>query len=229
MDMHIYRIFNALGDSIITSTYFKKFGIKRVFYNRAEFKTLNEVMELYGVEKPKFIQQSNRIPKTLVPYIVEMKEHKVPLLKLNVDLNPQEYVTTQLSTKTGPDRAMNLKEAEIHNKKSYEIKNVSQSKTIPDLISLLKESSRHISIDSGTAWLSSSMGVETFVISKNSYYFADAYHYMSYLQIQKKTKIYQQHGLGLKIPTLEEYVKASKDNNISVGSYDDYYKKVLRI
>jgi len=71
MDMYIYRIFNALGDSIILSTYIKKFNIKKVYYNRSEFKTLNEVMELYDIEKPEFIQQSVRIKETVVPLVIK--------------------------------------------------------------------------------------------------------------------------------------------------------------
>lgn len=230
MELSLYRIFNALGDSIILSTYFKSLNVERVYYNRAEFDTLKYIMNMFNVQDIEFVNVANRCPLTMVDVVKELKDKKIKLLNPmeNKDENGQ-YVTMQLASMhaTASDRSIKLYEATSHN--SYpdlQIKEVGNEKTIKDLFEILKYSKQHITIDSGTAWASVACGIDTTVISKNSYYFSDAYHYMKYLDTHSNVRIYQQHGLGIKIPNEFEFLAAAAANKIQAVPYQQYLENV---
>ena len=208
MDLHIYRVFDALGDSIILSTFFKNYNVEKVYYNRGEFKTLHK----------------------MVTVVKKLKSDNVLLIEPNINTRKKEYITYQLSSKneSAKDRNTTLKHAKSYYsfEENSAKEDVTKIKNIDDLVKCLSRSKHHLSIDSGTAWLAVSMGIDTTVISKNSYYFSDAYHYMKYLEIHKNVEIYQKHGLGVKIPSELEYIIAAQENNIAVGSYSNYKKEV---
>lgn len=227
METSIYRIFNALGDSIILSTYFKAFNIKKVFYNRAELDLLQTVMEMYGVHDIEFIHDANRKGNTMTEIVKDLHKKNITLLpypKQGDDL----YATIQLQShhESARDRSMYLHEAMPHVKLNMPISHVGNEKTVNDLYKIMKNSCQHISIDSGTAWFATSLGLDTTVISKNSYYFPDAYVYMKYIESHKNVEVHQQHGKGIKIPNAFEYLQAAATNNVKVPPYEAYIDRV---
>ena len=231
MDFYIYRIFGALGDSIILSALFKSKGIKRVFYNRAELDLPKQIFKLYGVEEPEFIQMKERITDEMYHAVNELARTKTPLIKPKIKKNTQDLVTVQLGspTHTAKDRAITLDEVAEHNKyPDFEVKQVQKCKTIEDLYNTLARSKQHISCDSGTGWAAASLGIDTTIISKNSYYFPPAYHYMKYINMHSNVKVYQQHGLGVRMPNEEEYKKAIRDNNQPFIEYNNYVNEIIK-
>jgi len=230
MDLHIYRIFDALGDSIILSTYFKNYNVEKVYYNRGEFKTLYKILDVLNVPRPEFIKTTDRIKSNMVTVVKKLKSDSVLLIGPNINTKEKEYITYQLSSKneSAKDRNTTLKDAKNYYSFEENVvkEDVTKIKNIDDLVECLSKSKHHLSIDSGTAWLAVSMGIDTTVISKNSYYFSDAYHYMKYLEIHKNVEIYQKHGLGVKIPSELDYIITSQENNVAVGSYSNYIKEV---
>lgn len=228
MDMSIYRIFNALGDSIILSTYFKAFNIKKVFYNRAELNLLQTVMKMYNTHDVEFVQVSDRISNTMIDIVKELHLKKIeilPLPKQGDDL----HATVQLKShhESAKDRSIQLYEAMPHVKYNMPVTHVGFEKTIDELYKVMNNSCQHISIDSGTAWFAASLKLDTTVISKNGYYFPSSYHYMRYLDMQPTVEVYQQHGKGVKIPNELEFNQAILDNKPhSTISYQSYLEQV---
>lgn len=223
MDLFIYRIFNALGDSIILSTYFKAFDIKRVYYNRAELNLLQTIMKMYDVYDVEFIMHTDRISNTMTEVVKKLNKEKIMLLpfqKQGDDL----YATIQLKShhESASDRSIQLNEAMPYVKYNMPVTHVGFEKNVDELYKVMNNSCQHISIDSGTAWFAASLGLDTTVISKNSYYFADAYIYMKYLESHKNVEIYQQHGKGVKIANEFEYLQAASTNNVQVPPYQTY-------
>ena len=227
--MKIYRIFDALGDSIILSTYFKAYDIKKVYYNRAELKTLIEVLDFYGVERPEFIKIPERINDNMVKVVKDLRQDKIKLINPKRKLETSNYVTVQLKTNSdgAQDRAIAMNDVLYHMPKDFKhIHDVKECKTISELYSTLSRSKAHITIDSGSAWASASIGVPTTIISKNSIYFSDAYHYMRYIETHKNVVVYQQNGEGVTIPSGIEYLNAALDNRVNVDNYQNYMERI---
>lgn len=227
--MKIYRIFDALGDSIILSTYFKAYDIKKVYYNRAELKTLIEVLDFYGVERPEFIKVPERINDNMVKVVKDLKRDKIKLINPKSKSETCSYVTVQLKTNSdgAQDRSITMDDALSHMPKDFKhIHDVKECKTILDLYSTLSQSKAHVTIDSGSAWASASIGVPTTIISKNSIYFSDAYHYMRYIETHKNVVVYQQNGEGVTIPSGKEYLNAALDNGVNVDNYQNYMERI---
>ena len=226
--MKIYRIFDALGDSIILSTYFK--GILEILYhNRAELKTLIEVLDFYGVERPEFIKVPERINDNMVKVVKDLRQDKIKLINPKRKLETSNYVTVQLKTNSdgAQDRAIAMNDVLSHMPKDFKhIHDVKECKTISELYSTLSRSKAHITIDSGSAWASASMGIPTTIISKNSIYFSDAYHYMRYIETHKNVVVYQQNGEGVTIPSGIEYLNAALDNRVNVDNYQNYMERI---
>lgn len=228
MDLFIYRIFNALGDSIILSTYFKAFDIKRVYYNRAELNLLQTIMKMYDVHDVEFIPQQERIQTTMIDIVRQLHKKRVNVLQLE-KTGDQLIVTAQLEShhESAKDRSIQLYEALPHIKYNMSIKQVGREKTVEKLYEIMNNSVQHISIDSGTAWFAASLRLDTTVISKNGYYFPSSYHYMRYLDSQPTVDVYQQHGKGVKIPNEIEFNQAIAENKPhSVISYQSYLEQV---
>jgi hypothetical protein len=227
MKMRIYRIFEALGDSILLATFIKHYNITAVYYNRGEFKTLSTIFKKYNVKPPTFIPVTERISTTMVDILQDLTRHNIPLIKLDYIKNAK-WTTTQLKTKNnyGADRSVTKEEAEPH-VENLTLMPVEKAKNISELINLMSQSEKHITMDSGTAWLSASMRIPTVVISKNSYYWPDAYHYMKYIETLENVEVYQQTGKGVKVATEEQYYQYAKENKVEVGPYANYQIKVL--
>jgi ADP-heptose:LPS heptosyltransferase len=167
----------------------------------------------------------------MVDVVLKLRADKVKLLNPNISVAPSNYITLQLKSKneSARDRSADIQEFDsIVELSDYEKMNASDCKSITELIELLKGSRKHISIDSGTAWLAAAMGLDTVVLSKNSYYFSDAYHYMRYLNIQKNVKVHQQNNSGVKIPSEEEYTRLATSNGV-FKPYSQYLSEVKRI
>jgi len=230
MNVSLYRIFNALGDSIILASYFKHYSVKTVYYNRGDFKTLLKILEIAKVEVPEFVQIDGRITETMPDLLYQMRIDKAPLISIT-NRSKAEHSTFQFKTNSdnAADRALTAEEVNENLSKLTNPKDTLDCKDIDSLLKLMKKSERHITIDSGTAWLAAALKIPTTVISKNSYYFADAYHYMRYLQTQPGVTVYQQTGKGVRVATEEQYYQYSKENKVSVPPYADYQKKTLRI
>lgn len=230
MNVSLYRIFDALGDSIILASYFKHYSIKTVYYNRGDFNTLLKILEIAKVEVPEFVHINGRITETMPDLLHQMRIDKAPLISIT-NRSKAEHSTFQFKTNSNnaEDRSMNLEEIEEQLPKLNNPKDTLECTDLDSLVRLMKKSERHITIDSGTAWLAAALKVPTTVISKNSYYFADAYHYMRYLQTQPGVTIYQQTGKGVKVATEEQYHQYAKENKVNVPPYNDYQKKALKI
>lgn len=230
MRLDIYRIFNALGDSIILCTYFKAFNVDTVFYNRADLDTLKQVMEVYGIDGVKFQYTPERVPRTMVNVVQELSNRGAKLLSPPVDLLPSKHTSLQLASMNPASKDRNVKFDEAKNHFKYpelEVKRVGREKQFTELLDVLKESKQHVTIDSGTAWAAAALGIETVVINKNAYYFPDAYHYMKYMEMQDNVEVYQQHGKGVRVPTEEEFNTAISNAGImGLPPYKIYMQKV---
>lgn len=233
MNIGIYRIFNALGDSIILCSLFKALGVNRVTYNRAELDVIREVMKKYDLDgEIEFKQSNDPQPYKMVDYVRYMYDNNISLVKPNVEMRDLSYTTKQLGSKhdSARDRAMSLTEFKKFVKHpDLPCHDVAERKTIDSVYDLMQGSKHHISIDSGTAWLSASMGVPTTVYSKNSYYFADAYFYMKYLDKQSSVDVYQQDGKGVSVANNMQFniaVQENKPNINIIGSYENYRSQV---
>ena len=213
--------FNALGDSIILLTYFKTYKTEVVYYNRAEFTTLTTLAELFGVTLPKFIQTPERIEYDMTDVLVSLTKDKAPLISMEGH-TPSDYETIQLgsSKQASCDRNITMEEA-LPFLQTENIKDAEKETTLEGLVKLLKGSCNHVSMDSGTAWLSSALNVPTSVVSKNSYYWHEAYYYMRYLQIQNSVNSITP---AIKIATEQEYSKAIKDNKVAAPYNYQTYK-----
>jgi hypothetical protein len=228
MKMRIYRIFEALGDSIILATFIKHNNITTVYYNRGEFKTLSTILKKYNVKPPTFIPITERITSTMVDVLHDLTKHNIPLIELDYTKDPK-WTTTQLKTKNdyGADRAVTDEEAKPH-VENLTIMPVEKAKNISALIDLISQSEKHITMDSGTAWLAASMKIPTVVISKNSYYWPDAYHYMKYIETLENVEVYQQENKGVQIATKTQFLKYSKANGIKAMDYQKYKSQVSK-
>lgn len=230
MNIDIYRIFNAVGDSILLCTLIKHLKVTQVTYNRAELDTIREVMKFYDLPDVKFVRRTDQglIPNQMVDYVRYLHDVKVPLAKPNVEVSPT-YATYQLSSHqiNALDRSMTQEE---HNRfvKYPELnrKDITTARTIDSLFVMMQGSKHHISIDSGTAWLSAAMGIDTTIFSKNSYYFADAYFYMKYINSQPNVEVHQQDGAGVVVANELQYNMAVLNNRASVGNYENYRSQV---
>lgn len=230
--MNIYRIFNALGDSIILCTYINTYKPETIYYNRAELSMLEMMMDLYGITPPKFMRIEQRTPETMVDVLSKLKEDNIKLMNLPIERKQLGYNTVQLMSKneSAKDRSTTLDEASVYIKdKAADIKDVSSMPNIQIMLETLAGSKQHVSIDSGTAWAAASLGIDTTVISKNSYYFADAYHYMKYIQTQDNVKVHQQDSPGVFMANEIQFYKYSNLNNVEAGSYEQYKRRALRI
>ena len=230
MNIDIYRIFNAVGDSILLCTLIKHLQVTQVTYNRAELDTLREVMKYYDLPDVEFVQRTDQglIPNKMVDYVRYLHDVKVPLAKPNVEVS-STYATYQLSShqNNALDRSMTQNE---HNRfikyPDLNRKDITTARTIDSLFVMMQGSKHHISIDSGTAWLSAAMGIDTTVFSKNSYYFADAYFYMQYLNTHSNVVVHQQDGEGVVIANEMQYNMAVQNNRAKVGAYQQYRSAV---
>lgn len=224
MNIDIYRIFNAVGDSVLLCTLIKELDVKTITYNRADLDTLKKMMPYYDVDV-EFKQRSDQgvIGYKMHDYVRYLNEKNVQLSVPNVKVEP-EYDTCQLGSfqNNAADRAMTKVEYNKFRRSEKSIE-VSDMKTIPRMMECLSKSQHHVSIDSGTAWVAASMGIDTIVYSKNSYYFADAYFYMKYLDSQPTVEVHQQHGSGVRVSNELEFQTAILQNNARVdASYETY-------
>tara|TARA_Y100000389_G_scaffold204831_1_gene259996 strand:- start:11078 stop:11764 length:687 start_codon:yes stop_codon:yes gene_type:complete len=228
MKMRMYRIFEALGDSILLATFIKHYNIKTIYYNRGEFKTLSIILKKYNVEPPTFIPVNERISITMLDILQDLTRHNIQLIKLD-HIKNGKCTTTQLKTKNdyGADRAVTKEEAKPYIE-NLTVMPVEKAKNISELINLMCQSEKHITMDSGTAWLSASMRIPTVVISKNSYYWPDAYHYMKYIETLENVEVYQQENKGVQIATEKQFLKYSKANGIKAMDYQKYKTQVLK-
>lgn len=230
MNVSLYRIFDALGDSIILASYFNHYSVKTVYYNRGNFNTLLKILEIAKVEVPEFLQIGERITETMPDLLHQMRIDKAPLISIT-NRSKAEHSTFQFKTYSdnAADRSMTPEEIEEQLPKLNNPQDTLECTNLDSLLKLMKKSERHITIDSGTAWLAAALKIPTTVISKNSYYFADAYHYMRYLQTQPGVTVYQQTGKGVRVATEEQYYQYAEENGVNVPPYAEYQKKALKI
>lgn len=225
--MEIYRIFNALGDSIILATYIKQNDVKEITFNRAETDTLNIVLDMYGIERPKYKKSlGSLIEKRMPHYVSEMHKSKVPLLSFPVEMKSAGYMTYQLTSKNESAKDRTAKLSDMEDKGYTDKRDTREATDLKSLTELLSGSEYHWSIDSGTAWLAAAMGIPTNVYSKNSYYFADAYHYMKYLNWHKNVKVKQMYNDGVKMPSSLDYYTSASENGVTVSNFSDFQRLV---
>jgi hypothetical protein len=221
MDFSIYRIFPDLGDSIMLCTLFKHKDISRVFYNRADLAVLKQIMKIYDLpDTIEFIQTSKPIRTTMVSVYSMMANERLHLISPVWKEGEREYWSYQLGSNdaTANDRSITIDEVKSHipldasimsamntQNPKYLPKNSSDVAPLDGLFDLMSNSSRHITCDSGTAWVAASMGIETIIISKNSLYFPSAHFAMKYANIHKNVTVYQEGIVGVRSPSAFEY------------------------
>lgn len=231
MNIDLYRIFNAVGDSVILCTLIKEYGIKTITYNRADLDAMKSVMKYYDCD----VEFKRRTDQGLITphmhdYVRALYDNKIQLAIPKVWRSP-EYTTRQTGSfqNNAADRAMTMYE---HNRyvRHFDATSVDvvNAKTIPDMFECLSKSMHHISIDSGTAWAAASMGIPTTVYSKNSYYFSDAYFYMQYLDSQPSVDVYQQDNKGVKVANELQFKTAISVNKarLEVSGYETYRNRI---
>ena len=226
--MRLYRIFDALGDSIILLTYFQKYDIKTVYYNRGKFERLTLLSNYLNISLPNFVKVNEKIETDMIDVLVQLTKDNINLISFNNNAEKGDYQTTQVGSKWTASSDRNITKEETQEYLTHAlVKDVSIATTIGDIIKLLSSSQKHVSMDSGTAWLSAALGIDTIVISKNSYYWHEAYYYMRYLSIQKSVQnIYPK----IKIATEEEFNNALLNNNVSEPySYETYLNKTKKL
>jgi len=230
MAFEIYRIFPTLGDAIILASYIHNQGILEIHCNRPEPKMLLQVCDIYGIEPPVIKQVYDKTISYRMPHLCdEMRMKKIPLLKHPRTAAAGEVYTYQLASNrpTSKDRNMTMVEAEKHMKDDSPREDVSKLKTLDSLINALWKSKKHVTIDSGTAWVAASLGIPTTVISKNSFYFADAYFYMKYLHSLQNVTVYQNDRKGVRMPTSIEYYENAKKNKVTLVQHFDKFINTL--
>lgn len=230
MDFSIYRIFPALGDSIMLATLFKEKGITRVFYNRAELGVLKKVIKIYDIQPIEFIYETRPIDYTMVTVSHDMHKENIKLIKpTDITVAEQKYITYQLGShnETASDRDITEKEMKKHiTYPEMDLINTQELKYVTgpliDVFNLISSSAQHITCDSGTAFVATSLGIKTTIISKNSFYWPASWFNMQFFNSHENVTVYQEDELGVRIPNEIEYIHACSKNNARVPSYQHY-------